>query len=65
MCHSGEGTINIDENIYSTDGLGNMTILFKYLILCKPKMSTGWGKATERKYEEFWCSQNMAQHGTS
>lgn len=42
-----------------------MTILFKYLILCKPKMSTGWGKATERKYEEFWYSQNMAQHGTS
>lgn len=37
------------ENIYSGDGLGNMTMLFKYLLLCKLKMSTSWEKATERR----------------
>lgn len=55
--------IEIDENIYSADDLGNMTMLLKHLLLCKSKMSPSWGKATERQYKEFWYSQNMAQHG--
>lgn len=53
--------IQVCENIYFGDVVGNMTLLFTGLALGKPKMS-GEGHRRQDK-EEFWFSQKLVQHG--
>lgn len=45
--------IKIDGNICSEDDLGNMTMLFKYLLLCKPKMSNQLGEGHREAVERI------------